>query len=116
MKNLKGMVLYDLQLDGGLTGVYTNNHPTTSGNILTESATLRSAQGGLRGDGRMEYRCNWLEQNGVSVAGILIFDIRNGMISAKWTIDGDLQPTFEGYGFQMNDKQIAISYWFNVEP
>jgi len=111
MDKLKGIVLYDIQLDGNLNGVYINDHPLTNGEILTETARFIQGDGGFRGNGTMEFQCVWFDQVEGPISASLTFDITNGVIQAQWVIDGETNPTFSGYGFQMNERQIAISYW-----
>ena len=110
MSKLKGIILYDIQLDGHLTGVYTNNHPLSNGTISTETARLVSSDGSFRGNGRMEYECFWFDHVEGSINGRLVFTVTNGTIEAEWFVGNDTLPTFTGYGFQMNERQIAISY------
>ncbi len=112
MEEFRGIVLYSVERDNNLNGVYTNNHPLAVNRIYTETARLRAAE--ISSDGETEtrtYDCFYFE-NERGVECVLRFIISNGIFDAIWSI-GD-RVIFEGQGFQMNDRQIAISYSFKA--
>lgn len=114
MKEFKGIVMYNIELDGNLNGVYTNNHPALSGRILTETARVRADSQPYNGeDGRFVYDSVYIDVDNSSVNCELVFTIQNRIIDAVWSLPNG-RVIFRGQGFQMNERQIAISYWFNA--
>ena len=108
MDELKGIVLYDIERDGCLNGVYTNNL-TPNAEIYTETAKRKS-----RVDNKNTivevYDCFYFDAESERVNCTLTFEIINGIINAEWRLlNNDI--IFTGQGFLMNDRQIAISYW-----
>lgn len=110
MSKVKGIVLYDLELDGNINEVYTNNHPQSNGNILTETARIVESDGGFRGNGRMVYECFYFDHLSGPTNCTLTFNVVDGVIHADWILNGENTPSFTGMGFQMNERQIAIFY------
>ncbi|MDI1256625.1 MAG: hypothetical protein PSV16_11045 [Flavobacterium sp.] len=110
MNEFHGIILYEIERNGNLNGVYTNNHPFTNSRIFTETATLR---GEVSFEGEIEtriYDCFYFDAVDGATNCTLIFRIINGIYQGQWIFDnGDV--IFIGEGFQMNDRQIAISYW-----
>lgn len=113
MNEFRGIVLYNIELNGNLNGVYTNNHPITNGRIFTETARLRDNTLVEQGTEVIVYDCFYFDVN-ESVECTLTFRITNRIIDAFWQLPNQTAPIFTGQGFQMNERQIAISYWFNT--
>ncbi|WP_162127943.1 hypothetical protein [Flavobacterium phycosphaerae] len=109
MEEFRGLVLYNLELDGNLNGVYTNNHPDLRGQIFTETARLRDDTIIVDETQIRVYDCFYFDAVDGSINCTLTFNITNRIITATWTLNG--RVIFTGEGFQMNDRQIAISYW-----
>lgn len=114
MSTLRGIILYDIQLNGNLNGVYTNNHMLTNGRLFTETAMLVSV---TINDNNIEtriYDCFYFDAESGRVNATLMLRIENGIITARWWIEGqdvDIdRPAFVGEGYQMNQRQIAIAY------
>lgn len=103
-----GIVLYDIGLDGCLNGVYTNND--INGLIYNEIARKRSpSKSGIEGD----YVCSYVDNGNVLQDAILTISAINKTLHRtykfQWTNPkGKLM--FEGVGFIMNGKQIAVYY------
>lgn len=113
MDEFRGIVLYNIELNGNLNGVYTNNHPITNGRIFTETARLR---GDTFFEGNTEvriYDCFYFDVVEGGVECTLTFRITNGIYRVEWHLPNQTTPIFIGEGFQMNDRQIVISYWLN---
>lgn len=110
MEDFRGIILYNIELNGNLNGVYTNNHKDKKGEILNEIAKLRTR---TETDSIVEiYDCVYFEDNSERISCTLTFTITNGIINAVWQpVDKD-KPLYRGEGFKMNDHQIAIAYWF----
>lgn len=103
----RGIVLYDIQRNGFLNGVYSNNHPATEGRIFTETARLRP---GIAEDAPVRiYDSFYFDIEGGHEC-VLTFTITDGVYVAEWRLDNG-RTIFIGEGFLMNDRQIAISYW-----
>jgi hypothetical protein len=110
MNEFRGIILYDIQLNGNLNGVYTNNR-TPNSELFTETAQLLPGSiGDFRTNGRMVYDCFYFDAESGRVNATLVFEIENGIINVQWTIEGDENPIFIGEGYQMNQRQIAITY------
>ncbi|MEW5677173.1 hypothetical protein ABGT15_12740 [Flavobacterium enshiense] len=110
MNRLRGIILYDIQLNGNLNGVYTNNR-TPNSELFTETARfLRDESFGDFINGLMLYESFYFDFESGRVNARLEFVINNGIINARWIVDGDEEPAFVGQGYQMNHHQIAISY------
>jgi len=107
MNEFRGIVLYNIELNGNLNGVYTNDHPITNNRIFTETARPRDNETNV-------YDCFYFDAADGRVNCTLTFTITNGIYDAEWELENGF--IFRGRGFQMNDRQIAISYWFNAIP
>lgn len=113
MEKFSGIVLYDIQLNGNLNGVYTNNR-NVNAQLYTETAQLLPGfVGDFRTTGRMVYNCFYFDEQAGRVNARLEFVVTNGIINARWILVGEDAPTFIGQGYQMNERQIAISYWLS---
>ena len=113
MEEFRGIVLYNIELDGNLNGIYTNNHPVTNGRIFTETARLTDDTL-VEGETEVHiYECFYFDAVDSGVECTLTFRITNRIIKAAWQMRDQESPLFIGEGFQMNDHQIAINYWLN---
>lgn len=113
MEEFRGIIIYNIELDGNLNGVYTNNHPEMRGRIFTETARIRINSQPYNGeDGIFVYDSAYIDIDNSFVNCELVFTVQNRVISATWNIL-ERGIIFRGEGFLMNDRQIAISYWFN---
>lgn len=110
MEEIRGIVLYSIERDNSLNGVYTNSHPSTRAIIFTETARLR--QGNLIEGQRAIFDSSYFDFDGINIC-TLIIEIINGVYIAEWQLQNG--TIFRGQGFLMNDRQIAISYWL-VRP
>lgn len=107
----RGIILYDIQLDGNLTGIYTNNHPDASGQICVEYAHLKGHYiPEYRTDGNHTFDCSYFDHADGITSARLEFKIENRVIHAKWFLLENNTLIFTGEGFQMNERQLAISY------
>lgn len=105
----RGIVLYDIERNGFLNGVYSNNHPVATGRIFTETARLVDD---TLVEGTTEvhiYESLYFDLT-EWVHCRLTFRITNGVYVAEWRLPND-EVIFRGEGFLMNDRQIAITYW-----
>lgn len=109
-KKFRGIILYDIQLNENLNGVYTNNH-TPNSELFTETARFLADEstGDFR-NGRKIYESFYFDFEAGRVNARLVFTITNGIINAEWFINDEADATFIGQGYQMNQRQIAISY------
>ncbi len=104
---MQGLILYTIEADDCLNGVYTNDGHATPGTICNEIAKRRPGTG--RGD-RLEgiYECVFFE-NTVSHSLLLTINKRGRTYEFTW---GDpAAPNFEGIGYIMNDRQVVVRYW-----
>lgn len=110
MNELKGIVLYNIERDDNLNGVYTNNR-TLNSEIFTETARLIKPITFEEETEIQNYQCFYFDAESNRVNCTLTFRITNGLYQATWRLLGEDNPIFIGEGFLMNDRQIAISYW-----
>jgi len=105
----RGIVLYNIERNKFLNGVYSNNHPATGGRIFTE--TVRLIDDSLvEGNTLVHiYESLYFDlEDWVNCR--LTFRITDGVYRAVWQLpNGNI--IFRGEGFLMNDRQIAITYW-----
>ncbi|ESU19042.1 hypothetical protein FCR2A7T_24560 [Flavobacterium cauense R2A-7] len=111
---LRGIILYDIQLNGDLNGVYTNNL-TPNAELFTETAHfLRDESFGDFINGLMLYEAFYFDFESGRVNAILEFRIVNGLITARWWREGEDRIEdnllFTGEGYRMNHHQIVIAY------
>lgn len=111
MKMKFGIVLYDIELNGNLNGVYCND--TLGKKILTETARLISP---IEDKLNREYDVIYFDVSD-SYTGKLTITDNNGLLDAIWfdiknNSTCQIVPNliFKGQGFYMNERQIAISY------
>lgn len=104
---IKGIVLYDKQLNGKLNGVFTNNDPNNNAEIFTETARLNPNR-------ICENGGNWYEvfyfdgNNGKTFGEMNLYKNSHNMYIAEWYVNANI--IFKGFGFDMNERQIAINY------
>lgn len=104
----KGIVLYDIQLDGSLTGVYLNEHVALSEPVGTEIARPHSRVPHISGD----YDCMYFDQH-TQVS--LLLEIRRlrrnpRVLQFRWRENSGGIVRFRGTGYQVNHYQIAVRY------
>lgn len=104
---VKGIVLYDKQLNGKLNGVFTNNDPNNNAEIFTETARPNSNRKCENGGTWFEFF--YYDSNNESASGELnLFKNTHNMYIAEWHVGGNM--VFKGFGFDMNERQISINY------
>ena len=96
-----GIILYNIELDGNLTGVYTNDFE--NGIILTEIAKFKS-----KTIDTTTYNVVYFNKDNSSSNATLEMKLTNGTYTCEWIEDNKVK--FTGKGFKMNDRQIAIYY------
>lgn len=111
MNEFRGIVLYNIERNGNLNGVYTNNHPITNGRISTETARLRENTLIEADTEVIVYDCFYFDTVDGGIECTLTFRITNGIYGVEWHLQNQTNPIFIGEGFRMNDTQIVISYW-----
>ncbi len=110
MEDIKGIVLYNIELEGNLNGVYTNNHSEMMARIFTETARLTENALIENGTEVHIYDSFYFDAIDGRVNCTLTFRITNGIYNAEWRLLDEENPLFIGEGFLMNERQIAISY------
>ena len=112
-KRTFGIVLYDIQLNGNLNGVFTNI--PADGNIFTETAILKMP---LPPDNYCGiYDCFYFDRQSMNqpiqrndVELKISCSRHRGTYSFLWTnLNGN--AIFEGTGFLMNERQFAVNYF-----
>jgi len=107
-KEFHGIVLYNIELNGCLNGVYTNND--SNGMIFNEIARRKAgSNNSIQGD----YVCSYTENGNVLKEATLTIAETNKTLNRNYTFvwkDSKGQRIFEGIGFIMNEKQIAVYY------
>lgn len=112
MKIKEGIILYNIELNDCLNGVYTNDDPNLGGEIFNEIAKIKDKRG-KENDITGLYDCFYFEfslKGNVPVNAILEVTLEGkGKYKFLWTaLDGKKQ--FVGIGYKMNDRQIAVNY------
>lgn len=107
-----GIALYDIGMDGCINGVYTNQG--AAGAKYTE--TLRKTDASKKEHGNNiqgDYDCLWFDLNNQRVTNcdleIRATNQAGNIFEFTW-IEQQFGTVFEGIGYQMNDRQIAVSY------
>ena len=119
-----GIVLYNIERDGCLNGVYTNEQAYT-GRIYNEIARRQNqdkhykieSEEGKRAccniDIEGHYDCQYFDVNNEYCRCEL--EIKRDPITAhnvyRFYWRGKNGRDFEGIGYQMNHNQLAVSYW-----
>jgi len=111
--NESGIVLYDIELDGCLNGVFTNEF--SKGQIYNEIARKKNVVDSEKTDDSLigEYNCYYFDP--VGHVSELTIQEKNGpsklpkVYAFSWRISG--KTIFHGTGYKMNEKQIVVHYW-----
>jgi len=113
-EKFRGIVLYNLELNGNLNGVYTNNL-TPNAEIFTETnRRINVKDNDNEINDIRNYDCFYYDFEEGRVDCSLRLIITNGIYRAEWIRLNEQTPIFIGEGFRMNERQIAISYWLNA--
>ena len=99
-----GIALYDIQMNGCLNGVYTNTG--ACGEICNEINKKKKSSTSAADTIVGEYDCLYFDQQGELT---ITKPSKDNVYHFSWDIDGQQH---EGVGYKMNDRQIAVSYWF----
>ena len=107
-----GMILYNIELNGCLNGVYANNY--SEGFIFNEIAKIDPPPNDWPNGNTIcgTYRCVWFEGRTTIVdVTLTIHDptFEVGPYPFSWETGEGI--VFEGNGYRMNDKQIVVNYW-----
>ncbi len=110
---VQGIILYNIELDGCLNGVYTNDY--NDGIIFNEVAKLRpdsrndrDSSSGITGT----YDCFYFDKPSLRNNTELKIKLAQGMkgrYEFVWR-DERNRVIFEGVGYIMNQRQIAVHY------
>jgi hypothetical protein len=108
-----GIVLYNIEADGSLNGVYTNE--TVHGEIFNEIGRKKippQCFGDIAGDYDSFYfePGNLSDRNSGFAAELSIKKIQTNVYDFEWKLNGSKQAVFNGIGYKMNEKQIAVRY------
>ena len=104
-----GIILYDIELNDCLNGAYTNNDKTVDGNIYNEIARKKN---GIKNSILGDYTCSYIDVGNVIHEATLIITLITGLsqsYSFTWN-DNNGRMIFNGIGYKMNEKQIAVYY------
>ncbi|MBS1686856.1 MAG: hypothetical protein JSS76_19115 [Bacteroidetes bacterium] len=106
--NYMGIILYDIQNNDCLNGVYSNLG--VGGEIYNEVCRKQKGQPqGILG----RYDCMWFDINHERISdrelNITLHNSNRGVFEFEWTVGGKVN--FVGIGYQMNNRQIALTYW-----
>lgn len=103
----EGIVLYNIELNGCLNGVYTNENVKKGGEIFNEIARIKEYKGDDPYTGL--YDCFYFDYNNERVNALLEITKLSGAYYFKWSSLKGIQ-LFKGIGFKMNEKQIVVHY------
>ncbi|HTB31985.1 MAG TPA: hypothetical protein VK808_08175 [Bacteroidia bacterium] len=107
MSEIHGIVLYDIELDECLNGVWTNQH--NEGVICNEIAK-RTNPSEKNNDDEIAgfYKSTYIEFDNNIHNGTLTIEPFEGGYSFLWKYENG--NTFKGKGYRMNTRQIAVHY------
>jgi hypothetical protein len=113
--NFSGIILYDIEMDDCLNGVYTNI--PDGGVILNECCRKKTDSPKIESDRIIgHYASHWFDMDSNPVNGTL--EITNHsykeekqlkVYSFLWKEGSNI--VFRGVGYKMNHNQIAVTYW-----
>jgi len=107
----EGIEIYNIELDGCLNGVYTNEHKKVGCEIHNEIARIKqrdeSDPQGISGT----YDCFYFDYRNARVDALLKITNSGRAYSFEWRDVKNNKLLFEGYGYKMNEKQLAVHYW-----
>ena len=110
MSVTKGMCLYSIEKNGCLNGVFVNEN----GKISNEILKLTEQQGEDKICGK--YIASWVENGSIVNDKNVTIEKENNVTIEKKT-DGSYEfkwgEVFTGFGYKMNDRQIAVHYKSN---
>lgn len=97
----KGLILYNIEKDGCLNGVYTNEY--CKGEIWNEILKKKTKDDDICG----EYLCAYSEGKKIinDTLEIKKHENNNGSYNFEWG------KYFTGYGYKINDHQIIVHYY-----
>lgn len=108
IKIFYGIILYDIEMNGCLNGVFTNM--SVGGEIYNEICRKKSPEN-QSGEIDGNYDCQYFDKQNEAYQGeLVVAKIANHIYSFEWNINGGIK--FEGRGYKMNEKQISVSYWY----
>ena len=109
----RGIVLYNVELDESLNGVYANEQGNFAGRIFNEIARKDVANPGLIGT----YDCTYFEpgtarRNKARRAILTISQAPHGpnVFEFVWSSGRRGRQMYKGIGYRMNQNQIAVHY------
>ncbi|MBN8697690.1 MAG: hypothetical protein J0L87_14255 [Bacteroidetes bacterium] len=108
MNNDTGIVLYTIEQDGCLNGIYTNE--SCDGEIFNEIARKDNPSEGKDIIG--SYNCFYFENKNNRVNAKLTISLRKSKkrtYDFSWNVDNKI--LFKGIGYKTSDKQIVVHYW-----
>jgi len=105
----KGMILYTIEKDGCLNGIYTNEHPAAAGSILNEITKKSDTK---PDDLEGTYLSAYFESdNGKVTECKLAIDCKSIPYRFVWYKNNPNNPIWEGYGYKMRENLLAVHYW-----
>ena len=107
---LAGIALYNIELDGCLSGVYSNDDEKVAGEIFNEICRKRKTSNTSEDSLVGTYDCFYFDLKNERCSAILEIDNHKKTYLFTWKdIDGK-KVIFEGVGYKMNNNQIAVHY------
>lgn len=120
MEKVKGLILYNVELDGCLNGVYTNNY---LGGVICNEIARRQFSNENQSKNEIEghYDCFYFSTEKDSIRNNIILEIKRVKIEEitaemkgltllfKWK-NQEGKTVFEGLGYLMNPRQLVVSY------
>lgn len=110
-EEFSGLILYTIELDGCLNGLYTNNK--VDGEILNEIAKRKHDSPTKNTDTIIgTYDCVFFEANKPFVQANLVINIEQGT-ARTYTFDWIKlgKSIFKGRGYKISHNQIIVHYW-----
>lgn len=107
-----GIILYGIELNGCLNGVYTNDG--LNGEMFNEIARIRKQDNSNKNEICGEYDCFYFDAIDGRAGWTLVIEYKNPQRKSNEYIftwkNKSGKITFVGAGYKMNEKQIAVHY------
>ena len=110
-KKIRGIVKFQIQNNGILDGIYTNN--ALNGRVLNETVIKSRVSPGLIGT----YDCTYQDHDVITYHGELKIDLQNGSTTnfkLSWDIIDHINNNnhfyFSGDGFLFSASELIVSY------
>jgi hypothetical protein len=101
-----GIIIYNIELDGCLNGVYKNDKLGIYNEILRKRSRAKDIGEGLFS----RYDNQYIDSYGPHTGEVRVKKDAKGFYIFEWSEDSFKNVDFIGIGYKMNTRQIAVYY------